>query len=1303
MSLKMLSRRVLRLSMLLALAGIPLGAAASPEVSLGFSPAGIPISGTTRMVVTLRTTSFQLMNASATLTYPGLVNIGTFSNGCMDNAATLVVASAGTSTATISPVNLTSSFACNVVIDVAPTTVGTTTVTALPGSFVDPNPANGPSLGTATATLCVTADMIVTSAADSGAGTLRDIITAANASCPADIDIKFNIPGPGPHVIRPASQLPAFATAGAVSIDGTTQPPVDGAYRIELDGSDARCVGCSGLVLPNLWSATVNGLAIHSFQQSGIEVRRSAAITGNLIGMDASGLGGAGNGYAGIRVLSGAYANVQNGGSGPNLIAGNAKGVVAEGTAYVFQNVFGRLKGGAARGNGSAVFIAAGGDGFIIENEIANSTGAGIVVDRAAVEADIARNRTTGNALGGIDLNNDGPTPNDEDDPAPYDTDGGANGTLNYPVFAAIFNGVDTVVTGRLRAATGGGGVKLEFFSNAAPGLHEGATFIASAFPTFDAAGGFTVTLPGAHANISATASVDTCSEGCYITSEYSASVAVRPPGPAITLDASTLSLVALAGTPSVEKIVNLTNSGNAALTFVAPRINVTGPFSVADDCPVPPATLGPGLGCKLRIVFNAPATTGAIPGTVTFSSDAVSPASLALTGESMAAPEAVIVAPASASAGSTVRVGLRVRNPNSGGLAVSGRLGLNPAFSITGPIGGTCGGEIFGGATSIGSSRANVAGAAECVLAEVDVVLPATPGRYQLQVAAGDLMVLAPYVSASSAAVIFFIDVTAPTLTVTPTTLSFGGQDIGSPSVPQTVTLTNPGSVPVAIASIVASGDFASQTACPKSLPKGASCTVDVKFLPTTAGARKGALVIDASGVTYSVALGGTGSVPLAPAISVGPGSLSFANRTLGTVSPAQAVTVTNSGTAPLSISSVAVSGDYAFTSACPAALPVGATCSVAVKFTPLVVGNRAGNLTISTNAPGSPTVVALSGVGVDVPVGTLEVSPQSLDFGAHPVGVTTPPQMLEVANVGSATVFILDLGLTGDFAFGDTPATARACGGALPAGERCVLALVFRPTASGGRGGNLRIRSDGTNFAADVGLSGFGVAVVPQRALEVQSALTFGPQPFGTRSDGISLTIANRSSAPVTMSDIDADGDFSVTESCTVIPARGTCVATVFFSPTARGTRSGTLTIRIQSEPQPYLVALSGEGAANPVPILSLTPTRIGFGNTFIGSVSDIASVTLTNQGEAPLLLDDIAAPGDFLIEDRCGALLAAGASCTIDVRFFPRMLDVRGGSLEVRSNAAGSPHFVALSGTGCSIPNVGRSRIPQLLCGK
>lgn len=107
----------------------------------------------------------------------------------------------------------------------------------------------------------------------------------------------------------------------------------------------------------------------------------------------------------------------------------------------------------------------------------------------------------------------------------------------------------------------------------------------------------------------------------------------------------------------------------------------------------------------------------------------------------------------------------------------------------------------------------------------------------------------------------------------------------------------------------------------------------------------------------------GGTGN-PSAT-LSVSPASLTFAAQTPGTTSAARNVTVTNTGTAAASISSVTASGDFAQSNTCGTSLAAGAGCTVAVTFTPTASGTRTGTLTINSNATGNPVAVALSGTG--------------------------------------------------------------------------------------------------------------------------------------------------------------------------------------------------------------------------------------------------------------------------------------------------------------------------------------------------
>ncbi len=100
-------------------------------------------------------------------------------------------------------------------------------------------------------------------------------------------------------------------------------------------------------------------------------------------------------------------------------------------------------------------------------------------------------------------------------------------------------------------------------------------------------------------------------------------------------------------------------------------------------------------------------------------------------------------------------------------------------------------------------------------------------------------------------------------------------------------------------------------------------------------------------------------------PAVTSSPANLTFAGETVGTASAAQTVTLTNSGTAALSITAVAASGDFADTSACGPSIAAGASCMISVTFTPTAAGTRTGTLTVTDNASSSPQTVALSGGG--------------------------------------------------------------------------------------------------------------------------------------------------------------------------------------------------------------------------------------------------------------------------------------------------------------------------------------------------
>ncbi|MCU1311855.1 MAG: hypothetical protein JWO20_2980 [Candidatus Angelobacter sp.] len=209
----------------------------------------------------------------------------------------------------------------------------------------------------------------------------------------------------------------------------------------------------------------------------------------------------------------------------------------------------------------------------------------------------------------------------------------------------------------------------------------------------------------------------------------------------------------------------------------------------------------------------------------------------------------------------------------------------------------------------------------------------------------------------------------TVPRMSLSVSTVNFGGQNVGTLSTAASVVLTSSGSAPVDFAGIPLTGDFQQEGNCPPTLEPGSKCTVTVRFLPPAEGPRTGLLTI-ASTATESpqtVALGGVGTVPH---ISISVSTLSFGLQPVHHAGVPQIVTVNNTGTGPLMFSGIQASPDFAVANSCPIALPAGGNCAIQVAFIPLQVGSLSGALSIQSNDNQGIQLVQLSGTAWDLSI---------------------------------------------------------------------------------------------------------------------------------------------------------------------------------------------------------------------------------------------------------------------------------------------------------------------------------------------
>jgi hypothetical protein len=204
------------------------------------------------------------------------------------------------------------------------------------------------------------------------------------------------------------------------------------------------------------------------------------------------------------------------------------------------------------------------------------------------------------------------------------------------------------------------------------------------------------------------------------------------------------------------------------------------------------------------------------------------------------------------------------------------------------------------------------------------------------------------------------------PAVVLSPASLTFATQLVGTTSQPKAVTLSNVGNAALAITSITVGPNFLQTNTCGSSVAAGASCTITVTFRPTTINTLTGSVAIadNASGSPQTVAVSGVGTV-----VVLTPASINFGKVTVGTSSPARVATFSNAGKVSLAIQSLSIIGpdpaDFSETNTCGTSLPPAGKCTINITFNPNATGGLSATLSITDGGGASPQSVTLIGIG--------------------------------------------------------------------------------------------------------------------------------------------------------------------------------------------------------------------------------------------------------------------------------------------------------------------------------------------------
>lgn len=308
------------------------------------------------------------------------------------------------------------------------------------------------------------------------------------------------------------------------------------------------------------------------------------------------------------------------------------------------------------------------------------------------------------------------------------------------------------------------------------------------------------------------------------------------------------------------------------------------------------------------------------------------------------------------------------------------------------------------------------------------------------------------------------------PMLSANPSNLDFGNVAVGT-TASLNITLTNTGSANLIVsqASVSGSAFLLTGLATPLTVAPGQSSSSTIKFSPQAAGPSTGTISFTTNATSSVVSLPVSGS-GVQGQLSIGSTSLNFGSVFVGS-SSSQTVTLTNSGTADVTISQVHVTGAGFSTSGftTPVTLNVGQVTALTIVFAPTVSGAANGSISVVSNAVNSAATIAVSGTGAQSQL--IVLTPTPVDFGTVSVG-SSSARTITLRNSGNTAVTITQGSVSGS-GFTMTGLTIPLT---LAAGHDQSFTAQFAPQAAGTVTGSITIISNAVNPTITIPLSGTG-----------------------------------------------------------------------------------------------------------------------------------------------------------------------------------------------------------------------------------
>ncbi|MEO6911767.1 MAG: choice-of-anchor D domain-containing protein, partial [Edaphobacter sp.] len=517
----------------------------------------------------------------------------------------------------------------------------------------------------------------------------------------------------------------------------------------------------------------------------------------------------------------------------------------------------------------------------------------------------------------------------------------------------------------------------------------------------------------------------------------------------------------------------------------------------------------------------------------------------------------------------------------------------------------------------------------------------------------------------------------TGGAVTLSPASLSF--TQFG---VPAPVTVTNTGTIPVAIGTIAFSnsgtGSYSQTNNCGSSLDPQSVCTIQVAATALEQNYEVGGTLTLAAGDavgTHSISL----STPAAPASISVPGPIAFGSWPAGVTSAGQAFYITQRP--DQSFFYLQISGpdanDFSFApdSAVSSESFSGCNfdCLPIIYFTPDGLGPRTATLTTTLG------IATLTGTGSPAgPSFVLSGNSQNPIYQVYGTAPGIPPLSITVTNNGSTPLNLSET-VTGSNA--SQYIISNPCPATLAVTTACTFNVTFAPDRFGSLPAVLNVTDSASGTNQTLNLMGFGTYPSPSAS---PNTIAFGDTQIGSVSGPMTTTLTAVEDHPVTISTANKNSEFGVTTTlCSATP----CQIGITFAPTVTGVVADSVIVQDVVTGTSGTIYVRGTGG---FPAVSLSPSTLSFATRNTGSNSIAQVVTLTNSGNAPLNISTIsisgANPADFTQTSTCfNTPIDAGATCTLSISFSPSDVGNLSAAVQILSDAP--PATIDLTGTATS----------------